>query len=140
MQRTPGMVVELGLGNGRTYDHLRERLPGRVIYAFDRQVAAHPDCIPSQDRLVIGDFRETVPAAALRWPGGAALVHADTGTGEKAPSLALAALLAPSIAALLRPGGTAVSDQPLPDGRLTELPLPDGVSRGRYYLYAAQEQ
>jgi hypothetical protein len=25
----PGLVLELGLGNGRTYDHLRERLPGR---------------------------------------------------------------------------------------------------------------
>jgi hypothetical protein len=25
----PGEVVELGLGNGRTYDHLRTRLGGR---------------------------------------------------------------------------------------------------------------
>jgi S-adenosyl-L-methionine methyltransferase len=24
-----GLVLELGLGNGRTYDHLRDRLPGR---------------------------------------------------------------------------------------------------------------
>ncbi|MFN9941622.1 MAG: class I SAM-dependent methyltransferase, partial [bacterium] len=39
----PGAVLELGLGNGRTYDHLRDRLgPARAIYAFDRQLAAHP--------------------------------------------------------------------------------------------------
>jgi hypothetical protein len=42
----PGPVLELGLGNGRTYDHLRELMPERQIYAFDRQLAAHPDCIP----------------------------------------------------------------------------------------------
>ncbi|MBM3542582.1 MAG: hypothetical protein FJX51_11085, partial [Alphaproteobacteria bacterium] len=40
----PGPVLEFGLGNGRTYDHLRETFPGREIFAFDRQVAAHPDC------------------------------------------------------------------------------------------------
>ena len=27
----PGVIFELGLGNGRTYDHLRARLPGRDI-------------------------------------------------------------------------------------------------------------
>ena len=31
-----GPVLELGLGNGRTYDHLRERLPEREIYVFER--------------------------------------------------------------------------------------------------------
>src|SRR5205814_1894331 len=36
-----GPVLELGLGNGRTYDHLRERLPGRRIIAFDRALVAH---------------------------------------------------------------------------------------------------
>ncbi len=37
----PGPVLELGLGNGRTYDHLREILPGREIFVFDRRVAAN---------------------------------------------------------------------------------------------------
>ena len=32
----PGPVLELGLGNGRTYDHLRARLPGRDIFVFER--------------------------------------------------------------------------------------------------------
>ena len=38
-----GTVLELGLGNGRTYDHLREILPDRDIYVFEREIAAHPD-------------------------------------------------------------------------------------------------
>ena len=36
-----GPVLELGLGNGRTFDHLREKLPGRRIIAFDRVAAAY---------------------------------------------------------------------------------------------------
>ena len=37
-----GPVLELGLGNGRTYDHLRELLPLREIFVFERDVRAHP--------------------------------------------------------------------------------------------------
>ena len=29
-----GPVLELGLGNGRTYDHLREHSEGREIFVF----------------------------------------------------------------------------------------------------------
>ena len=66
----PGAVVELGLGNGRTYDHLRARCDGaREIFAFDRQVAAHPACIPDAAHLVLGDFRDTLPAFASRHAG-----------------------------------------------------------------------
>jgi S-adenosyl-L-methionine methyltransferase len=36
----PGPILEVGLGNGRTYDHLRELFPGRDIYVFERKVAA----------------------------------------------------------------------------------------------------
>ncbi len=37
-----GFALELGLGNGRTYDHLRSLFPDRAIYVCERQVAAHP--------------------------------------------------------------------------------------------------
>src|SRR5690606_23011746 len=57
----PGSVIELGLGNGRTYDHLRELMQGRDIYVFDRHVKAHPDCIPDAEHMIVGDFLETVP-------------------------------------------------------------------------------
>src|SRR5579884_48990 len=72
-----GAVLELGLGNGRTYDHLRQLFPGRDIYVCDRRVAAHPDCIPPADRLLLGDMRETLPAAAARLGGRVALAHLD---------------------------------------------------------------
>lgn len=133
----PGPVVELGLGNGRTYDHLRQILPGRAIFAFDRQVAAHPDCIPDATHLVLGDFNETLPAALGRVGTRAALIHADTGTGEAARNAKLATWLAPHLAALVRPGGVILSDQELLPLAAQALSLPPGVSPGRYYLYRA---
>jgi len=46
---TPGVVLELGLGNGRTYDHLASRLgPGREIHAFARRVVSSS---PSRMRI-----------------------------------------------------------------------------------------
>jgi S-adenosyl-L-methionine methyltransferase len=134
----PGPVLELGLGNGRTYDHLRERLPGREIYVCDRQVAAHPDCIPPAPFLILGDVRDTLPQLANRIGASVALVHADLGSGDEAASRRQAAELAPLIAALLQSGGIVVSDQPMSIARLRPLALPDGVKPGRYYLYRAE--
>src|SRR3970282_2004657 len=56
-------VFELGLGNGRTYDHLRDRLEGREIFVFERCLAAHPACIPDAAHLFLGDIHDTLPAA-----------------------------------------------------------------------------
>src|ERR671914_288874 len=80
----PGPVLELGLGNGRTYDHLRELLPKREIFVFEREVKAHPDCIPDAMHLILGDVRATLPEAGRRLPGPAALAHLDVGTGDAA--------------------------------------------------------
>ena len=99
-----GPVLEFGLGNGRTYDHLRTILPGRDIFVFERAVADHPDCVPPSDRLILGDLRDTLPASRDRFPGSAALAHLDIATGETEASLALAASLAQLIAPLLRQG------------------------------------
>jgi len=129
----PGPVMEFGLGNGRSYDHLRQRLPGRDIYVFDRHVAAHPACIPPANRLWLGDFRSTAPAAVARFPGQVALIHGDVGSGEEAASQALSADLAPHWAELLQDGGLLVSDQPIVGVEFAALALPGGES-GRYFL------
>jgi hypothetical protein len=130
----PGPVLEVGLGNGRTYDHLRQLLPGRDIFAFDRQVAAHPDCIPAPAFLILGDLRETLATAASRIGAVAALIHADIGSGDATATRALADRITPGLVALLAEGGIVVSDQVLIHGALEPLPLPDGVKPGRYYL------
>lgn len=133
----PGPVLEVGLGNGRTYDHLRRLLPDREIFVFDRQVNAHPDCVPDEAHLILGDLRETLDRAADRIGARAALVHADIGSGDAAATAALTALVWPKLCRLMAPGAIAVSDQPVPGDILQPLPLPDSVAPGRYHLYRA---
>jgi hypothetical protein len=130
----PGPVLELGLGNGRTYDHLRTLLPNREIFVFDRRVAAHPDCVPDDAHLILGDVHETLPAALARIGARAALAHCDVGTGVTADNHALARFLGPTLATLMAPGGIVVSDQRLEAAGFTPVPLPDGVEPGRYFI------
>lgn len=132
-----GPVFELGLGNGRTFDHLRERLPRREIFVFERQVMAHPDCVPDARHLVLGDLRQTLPWARDRFGASVALVHADIGSGDKAATAALAAYLAALLPQVLGPGAIVVCDQPLDTAALEPLPPPDGVAADRYFTYRA---
>lgn len=133
----PGPALELGLGNGRTFDHLRDRMPDRDLYAFDRQNNAHPDCQPAPDHLFLGEFSATIGEAVAKLGPSAALVHCDTGSGDVAATAAQAAWLGPAIRPLLRDGAVVISDQPLSVEGFTALPLPDGVREGRYFLYRA---
>jgi hypothetical protein len=134
----PGPVLELGLGNGRTYDHLRELLPEREIFVFEREVRAHPDCIPDSAHLLLGPIHDTLPAAAGRLPGKAALAHSDLGTGDAAANAALAAWLARTLPDLLAAGAWVIADQPLEHPALVRLPPPAGVAPDRYFLYRHQ--
>ena len=135
----PGPVLELGLGNGRTYDHLRERMPDRDIYVFDRRLKPHPDCVPPQDRFFLGEVTETLPAARARLGATAALVHTDLGTGDAAANAELARIVGPLIAAVLRPGGIVVANHELAVAGWSPLPEPAGVKPGRYYLYRSAD-
>jgi len=131
----PGPVLELGLGNGRTFDHLRQILPDREILVFEREVRAHPDCIPDSAHLFLGDVRETLKQAHERLGPIAALAHSDIGTGDEARNARIAADLAPRLAKLMRPGGVVISDQPLAVPGWSPIELPKGVPEGRYFLY-----
>ncbi len=130
-----GRCSNLGLGNGRTYDHLRELCPDRRIYVCERQVAAHPDCIPPAELLLIGDMRATLQAARERLEGRVALAHLDAASGEIAASLALAQELAALVVPLLRPDAVLVSEPELSAAALAPLAPPEGVAAGRYHLY-----
>jgi hypothetical protein len=132
----PGDVIELGLGNGRTYDHLRELFPDRRIYVFEREVAAHPDCVPPAELLLLGDMRETLPGAGRLLGGRVALAHLDPASGDLAASRALADALAPLILPLLRPGGILVSEPAIAVAGLVALPLPPKVAPDRYHIYS----
>jgi S-adenosyl-L-methionine methyltransferase len=130
-----GDVLELGLGNGRTYDHLRQLFPDRKIYVCERWVAAHPDCVPPAELLLLGDMRDTLQKARELLVGRVALAHLDPATGNVAASRALAAEVAPLIVPLLRPGGVLVSEPAIAWRGLSPMALPRGLAPGRYNLY-----
>lgn len=133
----PGPVLELGLGNGRTYDHLREILPTRDIYVFERRIEAHPDCIPSRNRLFLGELTDTLPIAANQLGQIAAMAHADLGTGVDKANVELANTVGPLLSRLVAPNGIVISDQALVVPGWESLPEPRDVMPGRYFIYRA---
>ena len=135
VQGLPGPVFELGLGNGRTYDHLREGCQGRDIYVFERKVAAHPDCIPDAEHLFEGNLEDTLEAAVGRFGGQVALVHADLGSGRADRDAKVSAFVAARLPLLLAPGGVVASDQDVGWPEAEALALPPEVRPGRYHLY-----
>ena len=137
VRELPGPVLELGLGNGRTYDHLRALCPDRAIFVFDRHRAAHPDSTPDSSHFILGDFSETLPAALARTGAPAALAHCDIGSGDREATGELAAWLGPVLAPLMASGGVIVADQPLSASALSEVALPEGVAPERYFMYRA---
>lgn len=130
-----GNAIELGLGNGRTFDHLRTLMGNRPFYVFDRRVAAHPDCIPADDRIFLGDIMDTLPRAIDVLGPSVLLAHLDIGTGDKEASIALARQIAPLVDQLLQDGAVVVSDQPVDLPGWEPAPLPDGIKPGRIFLY-----
>lgn len=121
----PGPVLEIGLGKGRTYDHMRRLFPEREIYAFDRSVHAPASRVPDADHLFVGDFRETL-AAAGRLPA-AALAHADFGSEDRARDAAQAEWLGAVIGRLMAAGGIVISDRAMMVGRWTPIDGPAGA-------------
>lgn len=130
----PGSVFDLGLGNGRTFDHLRETLPDREVFVFDRVVNANPKSTPDADHLFLGEVVDQLAAQQRRFAGAVALVHSDLGTGT-AEDTPLTAALIPLLGPLLAPGAVLVANNPFPDAGWAPLPLPDGVPAERYFMY-----
>lgn len=133
----PGPVLELGLGNGRTFDHLRLLLPEREIFVFDRRIAAHPDCVPDAAHMILGDVADSLATALERCGAPAALVHSDVGSGDREANRKLAETLGPAIDRLMAPAGIIVSDQAFSVPGWTPVALPANVAPGRYFINRA---
>ena len=133
----PGLVFELGLGHGRTFQHLKHHLPDRRIVVFERQVGSYPDCTPDPDQLVLGDLADTLPDAARRFQGQVILAHCDVGTFESEHNDAMSKLISAQLPPALAPGALVMSDLPLDLEGAASLPLPNGARPDRYYLYQA---
>ncbi len=130
-----GPVFELGLGNGRTYHHMKTHVKGRDTFVFERAVASHPGSTPPDEMLILGDVRETLPASVERFGATASLIHADLGGHNREKNDVFARFVSPLIEPLLAPGGLMVSSDRMYFETLTELPLPPGAVEGRCFVY-----
>lgn len=130
----PGDALDLGLGNGRTYDHLRELMPDRRIWVIDRVLQCHPSCVPPARDFLQGEadaMLDRLAAAGAR----IALAHYDLGFGVKEKDVAEARRLSAHLARVMAPGGLLISGQPL--AGFAELPAPPGIPPERYLFYRA---
>ena len=130
-----GLVFELGLGHGRTFHHLRQYLPEREIYVFDREVDSYSDCTPDPKYMLTGDLSETLPAAAQRFRGQVALAHSDVGSFSHDHNASMSGLVSSLLPPALADGALVLSDLPLNIPGTTRLPLPAGAREDRYYIY-----
>jgi len=130
-----GPVFELGLGNGRTYHHMRHIMPARDIHVFERAVASHPDSTPPDEMVVLGDVYDTLPAALDRFGPTAALIHADLGGHNAAKNDIFARNISPLVEPLLAVGGLMVASDRMYFDALVEQPLPVGAVEGRCFIY-----
>ena len=130
----PGDVLDMGLGNGRTYDHLREILPDRRIWVMDRVLQCHPDSTPPPEDFLQGEAEPMLQRLA-KTGHRIALAHYDFGRGIKHEDVAEAAHLSPLIAQVMQPGGLLISGQPLIG--FDQIEGPDTIAPDRYLFYTA---
>lgn len=131
---TPGDVLEMGLGNGRSYDHLRQEITGRRIWVIDRILKCHPSCVPPAEDFLEGEAEDMLQRLADN-SHKMALAHYDFGYGIKEKDVAEGAALSPFIAAVMQPGGLVLSQQPLVG--FTQITGPDTIDPERYLFYRA---
>lgn len=131
---TAGDVLDMGLGNGRTYDHLREILPDRRIWVMDRVLQCHPSSTPPAEDFLQGEAEPILEKLAQGGPK-IAMAHYDFGRGIKDEDVAEAARLSPMIAQVMLPGGLLISGQPLVG--FEQINGPDTIAPDRYLFYRA---
>ncbi|MCO5142934.1 MAG: class I SAM-dependent methyltransferase [Oligoflexia bacterium] len=130
-----GFVVEVGLGSGRTYDHLRTYLPNKKIYVFDLEVDCHPTCVPPEGDLFLGYAQETLLPFAAENQGRACLIHCDIGTKDKEHDERIYREITPAILQLSHSGTLIASDRSLISEGLSEISDNQSSADWPYYLY-----
>lgn len=127
-----GDGLDMGLGNGRTYDHMRETMADRRIWVMDRVLQCHPSCVPPEQDFLQGEAEDGLTRLA---DIGARIViaHYDFGFGVKEKDVEEAARFSPLIAKVMAPGGMLISGQPLVGFEAVQGP--EHIAPDRYYFY-----
>jgi hypothetical protein len=135
IKEIPGPVLEIGLGNGRTYDHLRQIMPDRDIYVFERNIKSFASCTPPESRLFLGEVTETLIKAVGTLNKTAALAHYDIATTNSRYNRELADQVSPLLNELMVPNALVVSSVAMHVRQWSVIPAPAGVKPERYFIY-----
>lgn len=135
----PGPILEIGLGKGRTYTHLKKLFPDRRIWAFDFEIHAPAHSQPPAAAVFLGDFRESLQSCWATIDAAPVFMHADIGTESRKADAALARFVGAVAAEKLSPGGYLLGDRDMAaDGLASvappDVPLPDGIAPWPYFL------
>ncbi|MCF6247084.1 MAG: class I SAM-dependent methyltransferase [Desulfobacula sp.] len=135
IKNLPGIIFEFGLGNGRTYDHLRQIMPDRDIYVFDRKIACFPSCTPAKDHMFVGEIIHNLPKAAKLFGKKVALIHFDLGTSDATDLKKTTNEIASLLNSMMLSGAIVISNSEVHVPGWIKISEPPGVKQGRYFLY-----
>jgi len=134
--QTPGVIFELGLGSGRTFDHLREVFPDRSIIVFERVVETAAAYTPAADQLILGEVLTTLPQAVSQFAASVALIHADIGGPDHQANAHLAESLSQHYSRFLVAGGWLIANRAeAAFAGSTPIALPTTVADDHCYLF-----
>ncbi len=140
----PGVVVEFGLGSGRSYSHLTERFAGHEVFCFDRRDATHPASRPPADHFYRGELATILadPTVHARFTAQVILAHLDLGTGGPEDDV-LPEFVIGRIHAWLRARAVVLSDLDLTLDRAWRLERVDTTGQvehaDRYFVYRRRD-
>ena len=138
IRELPGPVFELGLGNGRTFDHIRTLMPEREIFVFDIVIVEQIESALDPALLIVGDVRETLPAHLEKMHQKAVLIHNDlddVGGNTEDQQHSIYCWLSPLIRDAVAPGAVIVSNTKLDLDDWHRIQLPEGHAPDRYFMY-----
>lgn len=135
IESTPGVIMEIGLGLGRTYQHIKSHLPDREMIVFERDVHSYEDCTPPENEIILGDFTATLVENTDRYKGKVALINSDVGSFDKQSNREKAALLSRLLPPYLGNNAIVLSDLELTLQGCTVLTLPGNARKDSYHLY-----
>lgn len=135
IEKIPGVILEIGLGLGRTYQYIRTHLPEREIIVFERNVHSYDACTPPAGDIITGDIFSTLVSNAYRFKNNTALIHSDLGSFNKAANRKKSALLSQNLSPCLTENAIVLSDLPLDLPDCAALDLPGNARKESYYIY-----
>ncbi|MGL1932596.1 MAG: hypothetical protein OCC45_12695 [Desulfotalea sp.] len=128
-----GIILELGLGEGRTLEYLENNTSSPII-VFEIDDNAKMNNVRKTTKLVKGDIFETLPKMLGTLSQGVRIAHVDIGTTDYSDDIDRISPLQRILESVVNVGGFIVCDRPI-DFPSFELLSNTHSSGWPYYLW-----